>query len=353
MPVQLSAGEVFVNGQQVDQTRLNNHVNGAIVLKGAITEQAQIESPTLASDDKFLVVDTSADTLRKVNASSLVQSNLPVISSLITSSNYLAKPNEDVSIVANDGVVVTGKTFTSVDGINVTITSTAHGLVANQVITVTASIAAYSGKYKITSVTVDTIVYALSAAVTIGSGTCNYQKAGTVFTDDLFVVGDEYVTGNLNVAGTVKIGNKTPLLIEDAQYKTYVKSGFVTPAAGTEFTVYTSPTLTIPADETWTYQIITLSDSDNVTGNTRPSANYVRFRVYNNATQVFERFASNGAYGYHSTTFIYSKALTSIDNGFIFNVKMLGVMTFTGTVLYQVVLNKVKTASLSDVASCI
>ena len=204
MPVQISAGEVFVNGQQVDGTRLNNHINGAIILKGAIKEQTQIESPILASDDKFLVIDTSADNLRQVNASSLVQSNLPVISSLVTSSNYIGQANQDISIIANDGVVVTGKAFTSVNGTTVLITSVAHGLVAGQIILVAASIGAYSGNYRITSVTTDTITYTISTAVTPGSGTCSYTKVGTVFVDDnLVILGNDYVNGNVVQSGTV------------------------------------------------------------------------------------------------------------------------------------------------------
>lgn len=356
MPEQINQGETFLNGQQVDGLRLTNHVKNAFLLKGAITEQVQIESPILASDDKFLVVDTSASTLRQVNASSLVQSNLPVIASLVTSSNYTAQPNQDVSIVANDGVAVTGKAFTSVNGTTVVITSVAHGLVANQIIFVTASVGVYSGKYKITSVATDTITYTLPVAVTPGSGTCNYTKIGTTFVDDLVISGDEYITGNVDVVGNVKINNKTPLLIEDSQYKTYVKTGNVgysSFANGVEFPVYTSPALTIPTDETWTYQINISTNSGYVTQSTRPDTNAIRFRVYNNTTQIFEQFGSCSPYGAHTGNWMFTKALTSADNGFIFNAKILSVLTLDTPVYYRVVLNKIKTASLSDNASCI
>ena len=273
MPEQINQGETFLNGQQVDGLRLTNHVKNAFLLKGAITEQVQIESPILASDDKFLVVDTSASTLRQVNASSLVQSNLPVIASLVTSSNYTAQPNQDLSITANNGTIVSGKAFTSVDGINVTITSVAHGLLVNQIITVTASVGAYSGKYKITSQTVDTIVYALPVAVTPSSGTCNYIKEATVFTSGQFVSGHQYVVGNSEITGNQKVTGSVDFVGDvnitgtmkingSSAYSLYqifeeVPAQFTNTSAGAWNLAWTSTAFTKPADEIWIIELDT------------------------------------------------------------------------------------------------
>lgn len=273
MPTQISAGEVFANGQQVDGTRLNDHVNKAVILKGAIKEQDQIESPVLASDDKFLVIDTSADTLRKVNASSIVQSNLPIISSLVTSSVLTAQPNEDIVLIANDGIAVTGKAFTSVTGLDVTITSTAHGLSAGQVISVTASVASYTGKFKITSVTVDTIVYTLASAATPASGTCGYIKEGTVHCNDQSIIGNSYISGNqeiignqridgnavfngdVNVTGTLKVNGSTIYSLYEVFEES--PSQFTNTSAGAWVLSWTSTAFTKPADEIWIVELDT------------------------------------------------------------------------------------------------
>lgn len=68
MPLQISKGETFTSvspGKSVTATRLNDHVDSATLLPGAITEQS--ENTTLAGDDLLLGNDTSSSSaLRKI-----------------------------------------------------------------------------------------------------------------------------------------------------------------------------------------------------------------------------------------------------------------------------------------------
>ncbi len=189
----------FIPLQQVTASNLNAHVNNATIQPGVITEQIDIASNTIASGDKFLIHDASASALRATTAGDILNSNLPVTASTITSKTLNAPANSDIFVTSNQGLTVSGKLFNSPAGTAVTITSNEHGLVAGQEITVTASNTAYSGTFRITSVTVNEIVYTLPTAATPSAGTCSYVKnANTI------VNGNEIVTGNLTVDGNIK-----------------------------------------------------------------------------------------------------------------------------------------------------
>lgn len=74
MSAQIQKGETFTDvspGKSVTSTRLNNHVDGAILLPGCVTEQTDV-STALASDDTLLIHDTSASGLKKVQAQNLL-----------------------------------------------------------------------------------------------------------------------------------------------------------------------------------------------------------------------------------------------------------------------------------------
>ena len=67
---QIQKGETFTDvspGKSVTSTRLNNHVDGATVLPGAITEQTDLAA-AIATADYYLVYDASAAGLKKVAA---------------------------------------------------------------------------------------------------------------------------------------------------------------------------------------------------------------------------------------------------------------------------------------------
>jgi hypothetical protein len=364
---QIKCPSNYVPLQQVTADNLNGHVNNATLQPGAVDSQTVL--PTIAADDALLAYDKSALTLNKVEIGSLFTNNFPITSESITSSTINAAANNDVKVTPYSATAVTGSTYTSSNGITVVVSTLAvHNLAVNQIVEITGAGTGYNGTFKITAVTTNTFTYVLYTTATAGSGTLTYTRKGAeivngqlVVTGNEFLNGDLNVVGNTNISGSLKIAGKTPLAAEDSQSRIYVKTGSVTiTTTGVENTVYTSPALTIPADETWIYQIQVFSRSGYVTGSTRPDVNNVRLRVYNNTTQIEEQYCSASPYGCHNTTWSYTKSLTSADNGFIFNVKIYNGITFIdaggGTyqpVLYRVVLNKVKTSALSDNATCI
>lgn len=75
---QIQKGETFTDvspGKSVTSTRLNNHVDGAVLLPGAITEQTDV-STAIAADDTLLLHDQSASGLKKVLAQNILPSEV-------------------------------------------------------------------------------------------------------------------------------------------------------------------------------------------------------------------------------------------------------------------------------------
>ena len=81
---QAQSPETFVNGQQVTASRLNNHVNGLLLLPGAITDQSALTANTLATGDEFLINDLTANALRRVTADSILNSGLSITTGSVT-----------------------------------------------------------------------------------------------------------------------------------------------------------------------------------------------------------------------------------------------------------------------------
>lgn len=270
---QIQPPAVFTSGQILTASGLNAHVSSAVLLPGAITDQVDITANTVAAADSLVIHDLSATALREATVSDLLNSGVPVTATTVnatdsvTTDEVKSQANKDIDVIPYAGVAVTGKTFTSGDGITTTITSTAHGLLAGQVISVTASNTAYSGTFRITSVTTDNIVYTLPAAVTAGSGTCSYTKLASVkVTGNEIVTGNVYVDGDLVTTGTISSpGTNTftgtvnftgALQINGAvgYVLTEVYEETITPWAATSpgvFSIWTSATFTKPANEIW------------------------------------------------------------------------------------------------------
>jgi hypothetical protein len=201
---QISKGDTFANGEQVTGARLNQLVDSAVVISGAITEQSAMTANTVASNDSVLLYDLSATALRKPTVGDLLNSNIPITASTITTSVINAVANSDILITPNDSVSATGKTFSSPDGITVTVASTAHGLVTGQQVTITASVTAYSGIYRITVTNVDAFTYVLYPTTSSASGTCSYVREGTVR-----IAGELNTTGVLNISGSTLLAGTT------------------------------------------------------------------------------------------------------------------------------------------------
>jgi len=209
---QISKGDTFVDGQQVTGSRLNQLVDSAQILIGAITDQTALTSATVAADDQFLVSDTSTGLLKNTTAGDILGSSLPVVASTVTatsvtSSTVNAGLNSDIVVTPYDGIPISGKAFTSVDGNTTTVTSTAHGLVAGMIVNITASNTAYSGTYVIVVPTVDTFAYSVYPTTTAASGTCSYTRKATQR-----VIGNHNVIGNTNIAGNETVGGNVRVL---------------------------------------------------------------------------------------------------------------------------------------------
>jgi microcystin-dependent protein len=195
---QLQSPETYADGQQVTAARLNNQTNGAVALPGLITDQTNITANTVASGDSVLLYDLSATALREANVSDVLGSNLPVTTSAVT-----AGANSDIVVTPNDGTIVTGQAYTSGDGLTVTVTSTAHGLVVGQVILVTAAATGYNGTFQVATVATNSFTYVMTTAATAGSGSLSYTKKGTVKnTGNKAISGNIYVDGNAVITGT-------------------------------------------------------------------------------------------------------------------------------------------------------
>lgn len=74
---QIQGGETFAIGQQFTATRANNHVNGAVLLPGAITDQPAIAANTVEATDAVLLHDASTSSLKEATVGDLLNSGLP------------------------------------------------------------------------------------------------------------------------------------------------------------------------------------------------------------------------------------------------------------------------------------
>ncbi len=201
---QFNKGDTFADGQQVTGARLNNLIDGATLLVGAIADQPSITANTLEATDGLIVNDGGV--LKKATISDVLNSELDAKLDVATIATLKSGQIEgvlgsDVNLVPLDGTAVTGKTFTSIDGITAIVTSVAHGLVTNMLLTFTASNPVYDGTYLITVLTADTFSYVITQTTPVAaSGTLSYVKKGSVNVD-----GNVYVKEELNVGGRTNL----------------------------------------------------------------------------------------------------------------------------------------------------
>ena len=195
---QIQKGDTFADGQQVTAARLNQFLDSATVLPNIITDQTNIATNGVASNDTMLVYDNSATALREATASDLLNSNIP-----ITAPSVTAGTGSDITLTPQDGTIVTSVAYVGTTTSN-TVTSNAHGLTAGQVVTVSGATGSqYNGTYRIASVTTNTFTYNLDSTVTAGSGTLSYTKQGSVKNIKHEVInGNLYVDGNAIITGT-------------------------------------------------------------------------------------------------------------------------------------------------------
>lgn len=266
---QLLKGETFVNGQQVQDYRLNQLVDSAQLLVGAISEQPAMTANTVEASDQTLINDGGV--LKRTTFGDVLNSNLPATNTTVTTSVVNGATNKDVVITPNDGVVVSGKVFTSADGITTTVTSAEHGLTTGQIVTITASVSSYSGQFIITVTGVDTFTYVIPAqipAVTAASGTCSYTKEGAVIingharvNENFYLSGNTTTIGTLTTrgslmsvgeadfTGTLKVNGTVGYVLTEIVEETIPTTSSVLVNAWT--TKWTSASYTKPAGEIW------------------------------------------------------------------------------------------------------
>lgn len=293
---QISKGDTFANSQQLTATRLNQLVDAATLLVGAISEQPSITANTLEATDSTIVNDGGV--LKKATVGDILNSNLPVSTSSITGGA----------------------------GVDIAVTPA-----AGQKMDVGGAFEANS----INSV----------GALTVGG---NATITGTLGVTGASTLGSTSVT-------SLSIGGKTPMTIQDNLLRTYFKSGTASGATGggVENLVYQTPVLTIPSDETWSYTVFVQTTSGNVNGQTRPDYQSVQLRVYNNATMLVQLNGSTSPYGGHTATFTWTHSFTSADASPRLILKTFNTWGLNESPKFVVILNKVKTSSISDASSCI
>ena len=197
---QISKGTSFADGQQLTALRLNQLVDSATLQVDAITAQPPITANTLEATDSTIVNDGGV--LKEATIGDFLNSGLDATFDDATVETAVCsvingKTNKDINLTPNDGVLVTGKAFASVDGITAVVTSVAHGLENNTCLDISASNAVYSGQYFITVISVDSFSYVISQTTPVAaSGTLDYTKKGTVK-----AIGSESVSGNFEVIG--------------------------------------------------------------------------------------------------------------------------------------------------------
>ena len=158
---QIQKGTTYTSsgsGSQVTHTNLNAHVDNASLLAGAIDDQT-INS---LSADTDTVIYTKGGILYKQTKADFTK--------LLTTQTIDAGANNDVLVNTYDGAIVTGKSYTSANGITNTVTSTAHGLIAGQLVLISAATdSKYNGVFRLTSVTTDAFVYTMDQIKGAGS----------------------------------------------------------------------------------------------------------------------------------------------------------------------------------------
>ncbi len=208
---QILKGDTFANSQQLTAARLNQLVDSAQILVGAITEQPLITPSTLVSTDTTIVNDGGV--LKQTSVSDILNSGIPVTTPSITST-----ANNDVIVTPLDGVSVAGSNYTSIDGLTVVVTTLSpHGLSVNNVVLISGAGVGYNGTFFLTNVTSTTFTYVmLNAATPTASPTaCTYvRKASQIVNGNIVSSGyifakEEVDTLRLQVDGQANINNST------------------------------------------------------------------------------------------------------------------------------------------------
>lgn len=263
---QIQSPANYVTGQQVTAANLNNHVNGAVLLPGAITDQSSIVSNTIDASDSVVIYDSSATSLRKATASDLLNSGIS-----ITTGSVNGNAGSDIVITPAAGQKVDVNSAFEANSINCVGNSTVGG---DQTVTGNQTV---SGTQTVTG-------------LATFNGTSNF-------------VGAIQVNG---VTTTIGAGGLLSVVEENIPYA-------LGTTANTLHNLFTSASYTKPSGEIWIVEL----DFNTYTANNAnvhyrvtdsvDSISYVSsFNVYNSAGAIrphLHRFYLNSA-NTHSGTFV-------------------------------------------------
>jgi len=196
--------QVFNTNDTVTATSLNDLVSKASLLPAVISNQP--DKPIPVADDTLLCLNSVGSQFASVKVGNLNLSG--VISTKIDS-----EATKDITITPKDATIVTGKICTTNAGglVNV-VSSTAHGLVVDQIVLISASTNAdLNGLQRITAVTTDSFTFVRDTATTVGTSSVSYTKKGlTKNVGNMISSGNVYTDGNSIINGTSKVvGNST------------------------------------------------------------------------------------------------------------------------------------------------
>lgn len=276
---QISKGTTFADGQQVTGVRLNDLVDNATLLPGFILDLANITANTLASNDSIAVYDLSAAGLREARISDVLNSGLAITTNSIT-----GVTGGDLIITPATGqkVDIAGGGSFEADNLNIT-----------QSITVGNAITAGG------NVTLNTTGF-----LKLPVGTTLQRPATPA---------QGHIRFNTSTVKTESY-NGTTWSELDNRYDEYDVRVIAVPTFTnwSNQTIWESPLITIPADETWVYEVSLILSGDNNGGNTRPEmVGAVKLQI--GTTNLSFHRVDYGAYGGPMSPVLAVATLTSTN----------------------------------------
>ena len=347
----------WVAGEIVTAAELNQMIDAATLDPSVIT--AKTDLATLTGDEYALIVDTTG-ALRKTQLKNSLMAGSPIETNYIGGySNVLSGARGTLQIQAQEGFVLSngdsayansGLLIQSTGG-NITLNATNSGYGhGNGVITLSSG----TGGFIFTSSGTGTASFSQRTlfntvgAIKLPVGTTLQRPAAPVTGDFRF--------NTTTLSTEIYDGS---IWSSDAAVRIYTKSGIATgdwlSTAGTEKTVYQTPTLpTPPTDETWTYTFnANFTGGDGRDSNTRSAAGMLTVKLYKNTTVISTQVFSGGVHHFTGTSVNFSISITSADVGVVLSLKALSYWTLMQAPCWTVTLTKNKTAVLADASSCI
>lgn len=214
---QIQSPSNYVNGDQVTASNLNNHVNGAILLPGAVTDQTALTVNTVATGDSVLLYDLSVTALRKATASDLLNSGIALTTGLISGS-------------AGADIVINPATTFKLD---------------------------VTGPVKVDSLEVDAAATITGTTTLVGNlitnGAVSSSTGTNTFTGNVIVDSAFTSNGTANFIGQLQVNGSTAYALYEVLEETIAK--FTATNNSQLYTVHTTASFSKPSDEIWVVEV--------------------------------------------------------------------------------------------------